>query len=221
MSDDTTTLTVSPRTELGSRANRRLRRRGLVPGVVYGGDAEPIAFQVGVRDLRSALAHAGAVITLEVEGAGQTPVVLKEQQRHPVTGETLHVDLMRVDLSQRIHATVPLELTGAEGSPGVRAGGILEHLTREVTVEALPTEIPDVIYHDVSSVEIGDTILLSAVVPPQGVVLLDDGETVVATVSAPRKSGKTDVEIEQETEVVGESGGDSEAAAEGDSDGGE
>lgn len=221
MSDDTTTLTVSPRTELGSRANRRLRRRGLVPGVVYGGDAEPIAFQVGVRDLRSALAHAGAVITLEVEGAGQTPVVLKEQQRHPVTGETLHVDLMRVDLSQRIHATVPLELTGAEDSPGVRAGGILEHLTREVTVEALPTEIPDVIYHDVSSVEIGDTILLSAVVPPQGVVLLDDGETVVATVSAPRKSGKTDVEIEQETEVVGESGGDSEAAAEGDSDGGE
>lgn len=221
MSDDTTTLTVSPRTELGSRANRRLRRRGLVPGVVYGGDAEPIAFQVGVRDLRSALAHAGAVITLEVEGAGQTPVVLKEQQRHPVTGETLHVDLMRVDLSQRIHATVPLELTGAEGSPGVRAGGILEHLTREVTVEALPTEIPDVIYHDVSSVEIGDTILLSAVVPPQGVVLLDDGETVVATVSAPRMSGKTDVEIEQETEVVGESGGDSEAAAEGDSDGGE
>lgn len=221
MTDDTTTLTVAPRTAEGSRANRRLRRSGLIPGVVYGGDAEPVAFQVEARQLRNALAHAGAVMTLEIEGVGQTPVVLKDQQRHPVTGATLHVDLLRVDLSRRIHATVVLELAGADDSPGVRAGGILEQVTREVNVEALPTEIPDTIVHDVSGVEIGDTILLSSVVAPDGVALLDDGETVVATVSAPRISAQQTDEIEQETEVVGESGGDSEAAADGDSGGGE
>jgi large subunit ribosomal protein L25 len=110
MADDTTTLTVAPRSIEGSRANRRLRRSGLVPGVVYGGEGEPIAFQVDARTLRNALAHGGAVISLTVEGAGETPVVLKDQQRHPVTGDTLHVDLLRVDLRQRITATVVLEL---------------------------------------------------------------------------------------------------------------
>src|SRR6185436_3545127 len=163
MADDTTTLTVAPRTAEGSRANRRLRRTGLVPGVVYGGEGEPIAFQVEARTLRQALAHGGAVITLTVEGEGATPVVLKDQQRHPVTGDTMHVDLLRVDLRQRIHATVVLELTGVEDAPGVKAGGVLEQVTRELNIEALPTEIPDAIPHDVSAAEIGDTITLEAV----------------------------------------------------------
>ena len=222
MADDTTTLTVAPRTVEGSRANRRLRRTGLVPGVVYGGEGEPIAFQVDARLLRNALAHGGAVIRLNVEGTGETPVVLKEQQRHPVTGDTLHVDLLRVDLTQRISATVVLELTGVEDAPGVKAGGVLEQVTRELNIEALPNEIPDTIVHDVSAAEIGDTILLEAVVAPQGVTLLDDGETVVVTVTPPRLSAEPSEEIETETEVVGEAGAEGEAAAEGDSsDGGE
>src|SRR6476660_4608835 len=108
MADETTTLTVAPRAVEGSRANRRLRREGLVPGVVYGGEGEPIAFQVDARTLRQALAHGGAVIDLSVEGEAETPVVLKDHQRHPVTGATLHVDLLRVDLRQRITATVVL-----------------------------------------------------------------------------------------------------------------
>jgi large subunit ribosomal protein L25 len=222
MADDTTTLTVAPRTAEGSRANRRLRRTGLVPGVVYGGEGEPIAFQVDARLLRNALAHGGAVITLTVEGEGATPVVLKEQQRHPVTGDTLHVDLLRVDLTQRIQATVVLELSGVEDAPGVKAGGVLEQVTRELNIEALPNEIPDAIMHDVSTAEIGDTILLEAVAAPQGVTLLDDGETVVVTVTPPRLSVEPTEEIEQETEVVGEGAAEGEAAAEGDSsDGGE
>lgn len=220
MANDTTLLTVAPRTVEGSRANRRLRRSGIVPGVVYGGGADPLAFQVDGRVLRQALAHAGAVITLSLEGAGDTPVVLKDQQRHPVTGETLHVDLLRVDLSQRITSTVVLELTGVDDAPGVKTGGVLEQVTRELTIEALPTEIPDAIFHDVSGAEIGDTIALDAVTPPAGVTLLDDPETVVVTVSAPRLSAEPTDEIEQETEVVGESAADGEAAAEGESSGG-
>jgi large subunit ribosomal protein L25 len=222
MADDTTTLTVAPRTAEGSRANRRLRRTGLVPGVVYGGEGEPIAFQVDARELRQALAHAGAVITLTVDGQGEAPVVLKEQQRHPVTGHTLHIDLLRVDLRQRIHATVVLELTGAEDAPGVKAGGVLEQVTRELNIEALPNEIPDSIQHDVAALEIGDTITLEAVTVPAGVTLLDDLETVIVTVTPPRLSVEPSEEIEAETEVVGEEGAEGEAAAEGESsDGGE
>jgi large subunit ribosomal protein L25 len=217
MADDTTTLSVSPRTAEGSRANRRLRRSGLVPGVVYGGEGEPIAFQVDARVLRQALAHAGAVISLGVEGQGETPVVLKDHQRHPVTGDTLHVDLLRVDLRQRIHATVVLELTGVEDAPGVKAGGVLEQVTRELNIEALPNEIPDTIQHDVSALEIGDTITLEAVAAPSGVTLLDDPETVIVTVTPPRLSIEPSEELETETEVVGEGDGEAEAAAEGES----
>jgi large subunit ribosomal protein L25 len=223
MADDTTTLTVSPRTVEGSRANRRLRRTGHVPGVVYGGEGDPIAFQVDARTLRHALAHGGAVISLTVEGEGETPVVLKDQQRHPVTGDTMHVDLLRVDLRQRIHATVVLELTGVDDAPGVKAGGVLEQVTRELNIEALPNEIPDSIVHDVSAAEIGDTITLDVVTVPAGVTLLDDvAETVIVTVTPPRLSVEPSEELETETEVVGEGGAESEAAAEGDSsDGGE
>jgi large subunit ribosomal protein L25 len=219
MADDTTTLTVSPRTAEGSRANRRLRRTGLVPGVVYGGEGEPIAFQVDARTLRQALAHGGAVISLTVEGEGETPVVLKDQQRHPVTGDTLHVDLLRVDLRQRIHATVVLELTGVDDAPGVKAGGVLEQVTRELNIEALPNEIPDTIQHDVSAAEIGDTIALDAVAAPSGVLLLDDLETVIVTVTPPRLSVEPSDELETETEVVGEGGAEGEAAAESSDDG--
>lgn len=214
MADDTTTLTVSPRNVEGSRENRRLRRSGLVPGVVYGGEGEPIAFQVDARILRQALAHGGAVITLTVEGEGETPVVLKDQQRHPVTGDTMHVDLLRVDLKQRITATVVLELIGADDAPGVKAGGILEQVTRELNIEALPNEIPDTIQHDVSAAEIGDTITLDAVTAPSGVTLLDDSETVIFTVTPPRLSTEPSEEIETETEVVGEAAAEGEAASE-------
>jgi ribosomal protein bL25 (Ctc-form) len=140
-----TALSVEQREAQGSRAARRLRRSGKVPGVVYGGGEDPIAFAVDSRLLRQTLAHAGAVIDLSFDGSGGTPVVLKELVRHPVTGETIHVDLLRVRLDQAIHTTVTVELTGADDSPGVKEGGVLEQVTREVNIEALPTDIPDAI----------------------------------------------------------------------------
>jgi len=213
---DTTTLTVASRPVEGSRSTRRLRRSGLVPGVVYGGGADPLPFQVDARELRQALAHGGAVITLTLDGE-ETPVVLKDQQRHPVTGLTMHVDLLRVDLKRKIHAVVVLELTGVEDAPGVKSGGVLEQVTRELNIEALPAGIPDTIVHDVSGAEIGDTILLSAVAIPEGVELLDDPETTIVTVTPPRLSVEPTDEIETETEVVGE--GDSDASGDGESGG--
>ena len=191
-----TALPVERREAAGSRAARRLRRDGNVPGIVYGGGEDPIPFQVDARDLRHALQHAGAVLELSIDGAGSTPVVVKELTRHPVTGETTHIDVLRVRLDQAISATVVLDLVGAENAPGVKEGGVLEQVTRELTIEALPGDIPDAIHHDVSELQIGDTVTLEAVTAPQGVTLTDDPETVLATLSPPRLQAEADEEIE-------------------------
>jgi large subunit ribosomal protein L25 len=211
----TTALAVERREAAGSRAARRLRRTGNVPGVLYGGGEEPIAFQVDARLLRQTLAHAGAVIELSIDGAGGTPVVVKELARHPVSGETIHIDMLRVRLDQAISAVVVLDLVGAEDAPGVKEGGVLEQVTRELNIEALPGDIPDLIQHDVSGVQIGDTITLEALTPPRGVTLTDDPETVLATVTPPRLQLEAEEEIEEETERVaeGETGEEAEAAA--------
>jgi large subunit ribosomal protein L25 len=207
MASTTTKLAVNTRSGEGSRAARRLRRSGRVPGVLYGGDGEPIGFDADARELRLALAGSGAVLDLSLDGGKATPVVLKEAQRDPVRGETTHVDLLRVRLDEKIAAVVPIELTGIEDAPGVKQGGVLEQITRELNVEALPTAIPESIVHEVGEMEIGETILLSALATPEGVTLLDDAEeTVVATLSPPRLQAETADEIEAETELVGEAG---------------
>jgi len=208
-SNDTNSLKVFPREPEGSRATRRLRRAGNVPGVVYGGGKDPIGFKVNERTLRYALRDAGAVLDLDVDGSETGPVVVKEVVHHPVSGATMHVDLLRVRLDVKIQSTVLLELTGTEEAAGVRLGGILEQPLRELTIAALPNDIPDAISHDVTAMEIGDILTVDAITAPGNVEILDDPETVVATVSAPRLQDEAEDEIEQETEVVGE------AAAEG------
>lgn len=221
MADSSTKLDVQSRDAEGSRAARRLRRSGRVPGVLYGGGGESLGFDVDARELRLALARSGAVLDLSVDGGKATPVVLKETQRDPVRGETVHIDLLRVRLDQAIHAVVPLELTGAEDAPGVKEGGVLEQITRELNVEALPTAIPESIVHAIGELQIGDTIGLSAIVLPEGVALLDDvEETVVATLSPPKLQVEEE-EVEAETELVGEGGEPIEGAAEGEGSAGE
>ena len=211
-STKSTSLKVSPREPGGSRDARRLRRQGAVPGIVYGGGEDPVAFSVPARDLRIALAKGGAVLDLAVEGATSTSVVVKVLDRHPVNGATMHVDLLRVRLDEKIQSTVFLELIGEEDAPGVKESGVLEHVTRELTIEALPNEIPDTLKHDVSEMIIGDTLTLAALRPPAGVELMDDPETVIATLTPPKLQLEVEDEIEAETEVVGE-GEEGEAAA--------
>jgi large subunit ribosomal protein L25 len=217
--NESTALKVAPREPAGSRATRRLRRTGEVPGVVYGGGEGPVAFQVGERTLRHALQDAGAVLQLEVDGGSSGPVVVKDLVRHPVTGITMHLDLLRVRMDQKIQSTTFLELTGGDEAPGAREGGVLEHVVRELNIEALPGNLPDSITHDVSEMQIGDTVTLGQLSAPSGVELLDDPETVVATLTPPRLQAEEEDEIEAETEVVGEDGEPvtEEAAADGDS----
>jgi large subunit ribosomal protein L25 len=217
MADTTTKLEVKSRTADGSRAARRLRRAGRVPGVLYGGGGHSVGFDADARELRLALASSGAVMDLSIDGEKATPVVLKEAQRDPVRGHTVHVDLLRVRLDQEIHAVVPLELLGTEEAPGVKEGGVLEQITRELNVEALPTAIPESIAHDIGEMQIGDTIGLAAVVMPEGVKLLDDvEEAVVATLSPPRlQVEEEEEEVEAETELVGEGAEPAEGAEPG------
>jgi large subunit ribosomal protein L25 len=215
MSSQTTKLSISSRAPEGSRATRRLRRSGRVPGILYGGDGEPLTFSVDARELRHALAARGAVLEVS-DGGSATPAILKSAQYHPVRGETLHVDLLRVNLNVAIHAVVPLELTGGDDAPGAKEGGVLEQITRELNIEALPTAIPESISHDVSRMQINDTITLAELTVPAGITLLDDlDETVLATLTPPRLETEGD-EIEEETERVGEAASDAGAASEGD-----
>ena len=218
MATQPTKLSLSPREPGSSRATRRLRREGRVPGIIYGGGADPVAFDVDERLLRHALAASGAVLELAI-GSDTTPAVLKDAHYHPVRGQTLHVDFLRVRLDVAISATVMLDLVGVEEAPGVVEGGVLEQVTRELNIEALPGDIPESIQHDVSKMVIGDTATLAAVTPPRGVTLLDDVETVIASVTPPTLEPVED-EIETETELVGEDGeplAEGEAPAEGES----
>jgi large subunit ribosomal protein L25 len=210
MADARTTLNVAPRTEFGSRTARRMRREGLVPGVVYSGGAEATSFQVSERDVRGVIAEGAALFDLSVDGGKARPVVVKEQQLHPVKGTLRHIDLQEVNLKEAIQADVLIELEGVEDAPGVKASGVLEHVTREITVEALPAEIPDKIVVDVSAMEINDTLQLSSIEAPKGVTFIveEDEEVTIATLAPPRVEEEAPV-IETETELVGESGGDS------------
>jgi large subunit ribosomal protein L25 len=210
-----TKLDARARTPAGSRATRRLRREGRIPGVLYGGGEDPVAFDVDARELRIALAARGAVLDVAIDG-DTASAVLKSADHHPVRGETTHIDLLRVRLDVAIQATVPVELVGVDEAPGVVEGGVVEHVTREVTIEALPTEIPESLTADVSALTIGDALYLRAVKAPDGVTIVDDlEETVIATLTPPKLGEPSEDEIEQETELVGEGAADAEASAEG------
>jgi len=214
------TLNVATRDQFGSRVSRRLRRDGLVLGVVYGGGGEARPFQVDEREITTFLAAGQTLFDLQIEGSSAVPVVVKEQQHHPVRGQLQHIDCYEVKLDEAIQAEVAIELLGIEEAPGVKEGGVLEHVTREVTVEALPAEIPEVLHADVSGMVIGDTLQLSMLPAPEGVAYVADDleEVTVATLSPPRVEEEPEPDLEEETELVGEDGEpiEDEEGAEGD-----
>jgi large subunit ribosomal protein L25 len=208
------TIDVSVREEFGSRVSRRLRKSGKVPGVVYGApDGATISFAADARELRRVLVGSGALIDLKVSGDTR-PVILKDMQLHPVRGDLVHVDFVQVRLDEKIQTTVPLHAEGGEDAPGVKEGGVLELPTHTLSIEALPTAIPDAITVDVSGLGMQETMHLSALTPPEGVTFLDDLEdTIVATIVIPSEE-PAEPELEEETELVGEEGA-AEAGAEG------
>jgi large subunit ribosomal protein L25 len=198
---------------IGSRNARRLRKQGLVPGVLYG-MGHSRAILVGERELRAALTGPSglhAILDVVIEGQ-KTPhhAVLKDYQQHPIRGVMTHVDFHEVRLDQPIHASVTVQMVGE--SPGVKQGGVLQQVTRELNVEALPAAIPEHVEADLSTLEVGGTLRLEDLRPLEGVTFLDDPhETVLVSCTMPR--GISELEAEEAAEEGAE--GEAEGAAEG------
>lgn len=216
MSGDRIQLTVKERDSLGSAETRRLRRNGFIPGVLYG-NGEPRAIAIEERALRSALTGSSglhAVLDVVLEGQKSThPSILKEYQQDPIRGHISHVDFHEVRLDRPIQASVVVTLVGGEDAPGVKEGGVLSQPSLQITVSALPMEIPDHIDADVSNMQIGDTLRLEDIAAIDGVEFLDDPhETVIANVAAPRAEEELEPEVE---EIEGEEGAEPAEGEEG------
>ena len=212
VSGDRITLEVKERgaDQLGTRNVKRLRRQGLIPGVLYGKANK--AFVVPERDLRIALTGPSglhAIVDVVIEGQ-KAPhhAVLKDYQRHPVRGTITHVDFHEVRLDQPIQATVAVQFVGE--APGAKIGGVVQQVTRELHVEALPSAIPEHVEVDISGLELGDTLRLQDVALIEGVTFLDDpAETVIANCSSPR--GLTEAEEAADEALAAEASAESAA----------
>jgi large subunit ribosomal protein L25 len=202
-------LEVQERERHGSRDSRRLRKDGLIPGVLYGlygRGHKPHSICVPERELRRVLTgSAGLHAILDVVVAGQKTThssILKDYQLDPIRGKIEHFDLHEVRLDQAIQTAVVVELVGE--SVGAKAGGVLSQVTREVRIEALPLEIPERLELDVTALEIGDTLRLSDLAAREGVTFLDDPETVLATVTVPTRVEEPEEELEEGEVAEGE-----------------
>jgi large subunit ribosomal protein L25 len=202
MAGERVKLEVQKRDARGSAEVRRLRRQGLIPGVIYGGGKDPAAISVPERELRRALTGAGglhAILDVIVQGDGNgdaRPAILKDYQQDVISGRVAHIDLHQVRLDRPIQASVVVQLVGE--SVGAKEGGVLSQVSREVTVEALPMEIPEHIEADVSAMNIGDTLRLADIPAIEGVTFVDDPEEIVlANVTVPTKVEEPEPEEEE------------------------
>jgi large subunit ribosomal protein L25 len=200
MADERVRLKIQSRDSRGSAASRRLRAGGLIPGVFYGNGDNAHPFCIEERELRRALTgdHGlHAILDVVLEGQSRAHhAVLKDYQLDATRGRLLHIDLQEVRLDQAIQAQVVIELVGEPA--GVKEGGVLSQINREVNVEALPMEVPDRIELDVSGMAIGDALRVSDLRATEGVKLLDDPEAVLATVTPPTKVELPEEVVEEE-----------------------
>src|SRR5436190_7616265 len=186
-------IKAEPRSLQGTGASRRLRRTAMVPGVLYGGGKEAVAIQLDHKDLFINLkkeAFHASILDLEVSGeGGKSQVLLRDYQMHPFKQLVLHVDFQRVAADKKIHMKVPLHFVNAEISPGVKvAGGLVEHVTKELEISCLPKDLPEFIEVDLSTLQAGHSLHLSHVKLPPGVdaVVTKGEDPTVATVVIPK-----------------------------------
>jgi large subunit ribosomal protein L25 len=185
---ETVNLSAKPRTETGTRAVKRMRANGQIPAVVYGrefGDALPVV--IDLRELRSAMSghSAHSIINLAIEGRGTTSVLLHDRQDDVVSKRPLHLDLHAVNLNEEVDATVNIVAVGS--AAGVKNGGILDLVAREIDVRALPANVPDHIEIDVRELEIGQALHVRDLVVPEGVKIMAEPDDIVVSVLPPSK----------------------------------
>ena len=181
-------LPAIKRTEKGKNVARRLRRDGKIPAVLYGKGSEPMPLTIALSDFKNVLhgqeSH-NTLISMKVEGEGSKELLSlpKEIVFDPLCGDILHIDFQQVHLDQAIATQIPVHVVGS--SPGVKQGGVLEHLIREIDIECLPMDIPEFIEADISSLQIGDSIHVADLNLEENVRILSDESSTVVIVAAP------------------------------------
>lgn len=221
------TLEVSLRKRMGKSGAREIRREGNVPAILYGKDTEPLALVINPGELKQALStDAGENTLLEmIVKSGKEDIkklsLLREIQYDFLTGKPIHFDFQALDMNKKITVDVPVKI---EGRPkGVKEGGVLEEILREITVECLPTDIPNSFELDVTELDIGDSIHVSSLDVAEGVDILNELEDTIVTVLAPKMEievAAEEAEAEAEEEAAegevpeGEEGAEEEEAKE-------
>ena len=214
---DTFTIDAQPRSDEGKGASRRLRRQGLVPGIIYGGETAPEMISLVHNELIQHLEHEAFyshILTVNVDGKGEQ-VILKDMQRHPAKPFVMHVDFQRVSAKKKLKTNVPLHFVGENVAPVVKMGGAVSHHVTDVEITCLPKDLPEYIEVDMSAMEIGDAVHLSEVKLPEGVEIpaLAQGpeqDLVVVNIHA----GHGGMEEEEEGVEGVEGAGEAEAAPE-------
>jgi len=194
---DQVVLNFEPRSkeEIGKQGVKRVRSAGFIPAIVYGAGKKPQAIKLDRKELHKIdIHHENVVVNLLSEGRKQIALI-KEVQRHPVNNEVLHIDFEYISLREKIRLKVPVVARGE--SPGVKAGGILEHLLWEVEIECFPTNVPEQIDVDVSDLNIGDLVYVKDLRAPEGVKIVEEPEQIVLSIEPPKEE---EVEVKEEGE---------------------
>lgn len=217
------TLQAEKRDVKGTTASKRLRRNGILPGVIYGSSQREYMIQLDSKvfqDIVKKQASQNFIVTLEIDGADEKTkqAIVQDVQRDPLTGELVHVDFRAVSENETIHAVVPITLTGE--AAGVKSGGILEQLLHEIEVHCRPADLPDSVTNDISELKVGDSLRVSDLNFPEGVTTKMGGDVLAALVTQTRASvsegagGEAAAEGEEAAEGEGGEEGSKEAASE-------
>ena len=205
-----TVIKAAVRNEKGKGSARKLRSKKIIPAVLYGHKVDPVMLAIENSEIVKAFKTGDdtTLIKVQIDNQGKKDeklVMIRETQRHPVKNNILHLDLFAVNVKEKIHAPVHIRITGE--SPGVKLGGILRQIVREIEVRALPTEIPQHFEVDISNLEIGDSLQVSDLNAPDNVQLLVDESAPILSIMPPTV-------IKEDEPEEGEEG--EETAAEGD-----
>lgn len=197
----TAQITAKSRSELGSRANKRLRDAGFLPGVIYGHKEAVVPVTLPRKDVVNHIERGAHLFDLNVDGKSEK-VLVKEVQYDHLGIQMLHIDFARVNLDEKVEITVPLELKGTP--KGEADGGVLTQLISELHIECLVTDIPDIIRHSITEMKLDDVLHIKDLKLPTGVKALQDEDLVVATVKEIVEEAEAGAEGDAEPAVIGE-----------------
>ncbi len=209
----------------GKGASRRLRKQNLVPAIIYGGGEEPTPISIKINELVKSLeyeAFFSQILTITTDKGEESQVVIKALQRHPAKGFPMHADFQRIVKGQKINMNIPVHFAGAENAPGTKAGGILSTVVTEIEIVCLPSQLPEYLEIDVSTMEIGDLFRLSDIKLPEGVIIFDldmedaHDRTIVNMQAPTVEEVDEDAEVDAADVPATEQDGDNTADAEDD-----